>query len=314
MDNLPPIEQLWHKHKASKIKQYPQNNLRASSVGHPCDRYHFHALKDWREKGLHDPVLQSIFDEGNLHEKDVLHTLSEMGVEVIEQQRSFQLDNPKITGHIDGILLWEGRRIPFDIKSINPYDFQKINSAEDLLFSKKVYQRQYPAQLQLYLLMTNEEVGGFILKNKLTGEIKPIWMAIDYDYAEQILKRAERVYAALDHDTPPERTVDLDLCSKCPFAHICLPDLTLGEGVQLIDDMEMAAMLERRAQCEPLAKEYQKIDADIKDAVKPHGPGERLCGNYLIKTTQYERVTKVPITWDEETKPYLRTQILEIKS
>jgi len=172
---LPDIEGAWKKYKRGRIKQFPQNNLRASSVGHPCDRYHYYCIKNWRERPLHNEVLQSIFDEGNLQERSVIQSLQEMGFEVINQQRSFQLDNPLITGHVDGILRWKEHDFPFDVKSISPHDFPKLVSAEDFLYSKKLHQRNYIAQLQIYLLITNNPIGCLITKNKLTGQPKVIW-------------------------------------------------------------------------------------------------------------------------------------------
>jgi hypothetical protein len=310
--DLPDIEGAWLAFQASRIKQNPQNNLRASDLGTPCDRYHFHAIHDWKERVLHDPERQGIFEEGNLHEKATTITLMEMGFEVVEQQRAFQIDKPLITGHIDGKLRWKGRVFPYDVKSIQAFDFDKITSAEDLLFSKKVHLRKYPAQLQLYLLMTGEEVGAFILKNKTTGRLRPIWMALDYDFCEQLLKRAERVYAALKAETPPERTTDFDVCMKCPFRHICLPDLKAGPGVQAIDDVELAGMLERREQLAPMAEEFEKLDDQVKDAAKAGGAGEKVCGDFLLRVKEQTRKTKVALTWEEKETSFLVTKILKL--
>lgn len=310
---VPDIVGAWKAYKEKKIKAFPQNNLRASSIGHPCDRYHYHSIHDWKEKALHDAVTQSIFDEGNLHEEDAILELKSMGFQIVEQQRSFQMDKPLITGHIDGILRWQDQDFCFDVKSTSPYVFEKMNSAEDMLFSKRFYHRMYPAQLQIYLLMGGHEVGLFIFKNKLTGELKPIWMQIDYDYSEQILKRAERVYKALREEKPPERVNDFDVCKQCPFKHICLPDMKSGLGVQAIDDMELAAMLDRRDSLESLSKDFKEIDEEIKDLVKQHGPGEKICGNFLIKTEKRDTTKKIPITYTEEKSSYLVTKIIKLQ-
>lgn len=312
--NLPDIAGAWRAYKEKKIQVFPQNTLRASSIGHPCDRYHYHSIHDWKEKALHDAVTQSIFDEGNLHEDNAIAELKNMGFQIIEPQRSFQLDKPLITGHIDGMLRWEGQDFCFDVKSTSPYVFEKMNSAEDMLFSKRYYHRMYPGQLQIYLLMAGLEVGVFIFKNKLTGEFKPIWMQIDYDFAEQILKRAERVYAALKKESPPERINDFDICKECPFKQICLPDLKSGPGVQALDDMELAAMLDRREALAALAKEFESLDGYIKGVVKPMGEGERICGDFVLKTKQYSRTDKVPITYTEEKVPYYVTKIVKLNS
>ncbi len=310
---LPDFDGAWLESKRKRVKQFPQNNLRASSLGHPCDRHHYHSIKDWRMRELHDEILQSIFDEGNLHETSVLQQLIEMGFEVVEQQRAFQMDKPLITGHIDAIVNYKGHSFPIDVKSIAPYDFDAINCIEDLLYSRKPHQRNYPAQLQLYLLMTGNEYGALIFKNKLTGQIKTVWCQIDYDYAEQVLKRAERVYAALAKNEPPERTQDMDLCEKCPFAHVCLPDLRLGKGVQLIDDDELEKLLAVREELAASAKNYGDVDKKIKEAVTAAGPGEKICGDFYIKVTEHTRTMKVPLTWNEEESNYFRTQIKKLK-
>lgn len=309
--NLPPISEKWLESKQKKIKQYPQNNLRASSVGHECERYHFHSIKDWEEKTLHDPILQSIFDEGHLHETAVIKELLSLGFEVVEQQRAFQIEKPLITGHIDGIIRYEGKDYPFDVKSVSEHVFRKIDSIEDLMYSKTRYQRGYVAQLQLYLLMTNSEVGCFILKNKTTGELKAIWGQIDFDYCDKILKRAERVYKSIESNQAPKRIDDFDMCSNCQFAHVCLPDLK-AEGLKQINDQEFGATLERLDQLKPVVKEFKELEKEVDKVKEAVGTGEYICGDYVLKINEYERVTKVALTWDEEKKTYLRKQILKL--
>lgn len=309
MPKLPDIGGAWRAWKKKQIKQFPQNNLRASSIGHPCDRYHYHAIHDWREKELHDPIRQSIFDEGKLHEKDIINTMIELGFGVVETQRAFQMNKPLITGSIDGMFLWEGHRFPFDAKSSSPYIYDEVESAEDMLFSKKHWLRKYPAQLQMYLLMSNEPVGCFILKNKVTGALKPIWMQIDYDYCEQLLKRAERVYAALAKETPPERAADFDLCMDCEFRHLCLPDLKAGPGVTEVGDQELAALIDRRAQLEPIKKEYDQIDKDVKKIVTSSGQGDKICGDWLIRVKEQTRAS-----YTVEESSYFRTSFVNLNA
>ncbi|MBP9786046.1 MAG: hypothetical protein KBC72_00440 [Acinetobacter sp.] len=310
--DLPPIREAWLAAKRAKIKQFPSNNLRASGIGHACDRYHYHSIKDWREKALHDPILQSIFDEGALHETDVIRQLTDLGFTVVEQQRAFQIDKPLITGHIDGILRWEGKDFPFDVKSIASYDYDKIDSMEDFTQSKKPHQRGYVAQLQLYLLMTSNEVGCFIMKNKQTGEIKPIWGQIDIDYCDMLIKRAQRVYESLAAETPPKRIDDLDECSKCAYAHICLPDLRSQALTKLIDDQDTAAMMERMEQLKPVVKEYEQMEDQIDELKNKVGPGEYVCGDFLMRIKEHERKNKEPITWTDTVTKYLKKQIVRL--
>lgn len=311
--DLPDIAGAWLTFKEKRIKQHPQNNLRASSIGHPCDRFHYYSIHDWKEKPLHDARLQSIFDEGYLHEQDTIRQLGEMGFKIIEFQRAFQMDKPLITGSIDGILVWENRRIPFDVKSMKDTLFNEIESAEDLMFSKKHWHRQYPAQLQMYLLLTGEEIGCFILKNKSTGEIKPIWMHLDYEYAEQLLKRAERVYQALAKEEPGQRINDFDVCTDCPFKAICLPDIKAGPGVQLIEDMEFSGLLDRRAQLEPQAREFKEVDDEVKEQAKARGIGDLVCGDWMLRVTEHKRKEKVAITWEDKESSFMKVKFVKLE-
>lgn len=310
-DALPDIVGAWEQLKSKKIRQSPQNCLRASSIGTACDRYHYYSIKNWRERSLHSPKTQSIFDEGFLHEDATINDLKAMGFEIVEQQRASQLDKPLITGHIDGILLWDAQRFPFDIKSIADYDFHKIDSAEDLLFSKKSHQRRYPAQLQIYLFQHEEELGCFILKNKQTGEIKPIWMQLDLDFVETLLKRAERVYEALDKEEVPQRTEDESLCRYCDFKHICLPASSFGDAVKPIDDVELAGLLERREQLAPISKEYDAVDKTIKSYFDK--AGEYICGDYLIRSQEITVKRKIATEWDTIETSYIKSKIIKLE-
>lgn len=308
-DELPPIEEKWRDYMRSQIKQFPQNNLRASSIGHVCDRYHYYSIKNWRDREIHDENLQSIFDEGKKHEVLVIQQLQNIGFEIIETQSAFQHDDPLITGHIDGILEWQGKKYPFDVKTTQSWTFNSLNSAEDFLYSDKIYHKNYVAQLQMYLLMTSNPIGCLIMKDKGTGAIKPVWMQIDYAFCENLLKRAERVYKNITAKEPGKRTENLDHCIKCDFKHLCLPEIKLSEGVKIIDDMELEGMIDRREQLSETKSEFDKLDKQIKKLVKPLGEGENICGKYLVRNKEYRRKRLVP---SEEEYTMLTTKFLKI--
>ena len=84
--------------KQSKIKLYPCNNLRASNVGHPCERYLYLSIKNWEDKKLHNETTQCIFDLGNKIEEYVIQTLKDAGFEIITPTiRAWKVDKPLIT-------------------------------------------------------------------------------------------------------------------------------------------------------------------------------------------------------------------------
>lgn len=277
--------------KARKIKGYPVNSNRASDLGHPCVRYHVLNRTRWQEKSLHDVGLQFVFDMGNEIEEIVLRELSDAGIKVIEQQRSFTWPEYQITGHIDGMLLHEGQAIPMEVKSCSPFVFKAINTADDLKNGKYGYMRKYPTQLTLYLLMNNKERGVFLFKDKVSGQYKEIWLDLDYELGEEALKRAEAINAHVAAGTMPPPIGEETWCNGCSFAHICLPE-QIGKEVE-VDTGELATMLDRMEELKPAKSEYEEIDKQVKETVK--GREKILAGDYFITGKWIDRkATAIP--------------------
>lgn len=280
--------------KRKKINQWPVTSNRASEAGHPCVRYLVYQRTRWEEKELHDVGLQYIFDEGNRQEKAVMEDLQEAGFTLIEQQRSFQWREHNITGHVDCKLIEGDEAIPTEIKSCSPYIFDSLHTLDDLftgLNGKYLHLMKYPAQLTLYMLMDNKERGVFIFKNKTNGQLKEIWMDLDYNYAESIIQNIETVNLAVDAGVVPERIPWIEkICGDCPFAHICLPEAVRAE-LEIVDDPEYVKMIERRIEIAPMQSEYK----NLTDALKK-GMGEstkRVVGDYIVYTEPRFKITNI---------------------
>jgi CRISPR/Cas system-associated exonuclease Cas4 (RecB family) len=218
------------------------------------------------------------FDIGNIMEPAILRDIQDAGFQVIEQQRSFSWPEYQITGHLDAKVIINGEAIPLEIKTSSPYVFKSINSIHDLTNGKYGYLRKYPAQLTLYCLMGNHDRGIFIFKDKSSGAMKEIEMPLDYELGESLLKRAEAINAHVVAGTMPEPISEEMWCEGCPFAHICLPE-QIGKEVE-IDTGELATILDRMEEIKPLAKEYDKLDNQVKETVE--GREKILAGNYFI--------------------------------
>ena len=253
--------------KVKKIEQWPVRSNRASQLGHPCERYLVYERTRWQDKALHDVGLQFIFGEGKIHEKAVLRDLEDAGLEVIEQQRAFEWKQYAITGHIDGKIQNNGNIIPFEIKSMSDWAWKSTNTLEDMTKSKAIYMRQYPAQLNLYLIMDEKEVGLFILKNKQSGLLKQIEVRLDYDYTESLIKKAERINGHLANNSLPDRiSLDVGACEWCAYTHICLPEHK--HEATLLDDPELEGKLDRRGSLKPIFDEYQDLDKEIREKAR----------------------------------------------
>lgn len=277
------LNELIYKAKAEKIKVYPCNNLRASNLGHPCERFLYLLIKHWEDQTPHDVGLQNVFDLGNTLEDHAIRNMKEAGIEVITPtQRSWKITvkGGIITGREDVRIKDEyGNLLPVEIKSISPFEFEKLNSVEDFLKNRKSYIRAYPAQLFVYMLHFGKEVGFFALTNKLTGETKFIEVPFDYDLGEQYLSKAERIYAALAANEEPDACDDLSVCENCRLAHICGMQRRIPADVDLDDELD--ELINRKQELADAKKEYEAVDRQIKQKV-----GERekvITGQYLIE-------------------------------
>jgi CRISPR/Cas system-associated exonuclease Cas4 (RecB family) len=276
-----------YEYKRSQIKQYPVNANRASSLGHPCTRYLVFDRTRWEEKTLHNERLQMIFDLGNDIEQRVLKDLTEAGLSIIEQQRSFSWPEYQITGHIDAKCLIDAKAYPLEIKSTSPFVFDKINSIDDMLKSKYAYMKAYPGQMMLYLLMDNKERGFFLLKNKVTGAMKEIPVDLDYDIGEALLQKATAINTHVANKTLPDPIeYDENVCSDCGYNHICTPD-RIGKEVEIIDNEELEELLKRYEELKPSTKEYDEIDKRISEIV--NGKEKLLVGGWFITGKEQTR-------------------------
>lgn len=275
------------KTKAEKIKVYPCRNLRASNLGHPCERFLYLSITNWEDAKPHDVGLQNIFDLGNTLEEHTINTIKEAGFEVFSPtQRSFKIDvhGGIITGREDIRIKDEhGELLPVEIKGISPFEFDKLNCVDDFLKSKRPWLQCYPAQLFIYMLKFGKEKGFFALTNKLTGETKFIEVALDYDFGEKMLAKAERIYRYLNDKTPPPPCDDIAYCENCPMAHICGECRRVPADVDL--DEELDELINRKQELAEAKKEYEQIDKEIKQKV-----GERekvITGQYLIERKSF---------------------------
>lgn len=247
-----------------KINRYPRTQFIASDV-HDCDRYMVHSILDWEQRPLHDEGLQAIFDAGNKEEANVKARMAEDGWDVIHQQMPFEVKTRKgeviCRGKIDGKVMYGRTAIPWEIKSMDGNIFRGIKCIED--FQHKVHLRKYLRQMQLYLFGNNAEAGLFTLSD--FRHEKHIPVVLDYGDCEHILGRLERNWEFVKAKKYPDRIeYDSAVCGRCPFQHICLPDIKNAGAHQITND-EVLADLNRWTELKPLAAEFKRLDEEIKE-------------------------------------------------
>ena len=275
---------------AKCTNRYPREYVVASDIP-DCDRFLVHSVLDWKERQLFNEYVQAMLDRGNTEEKQVIIDLLQMGLEIIEGQQPFEAKNKKgilCRGRIDGKIKYEGKKYPFEVKSMNINSFNGINCLEDM--TKKPHHRKYLRQVQLYLF-GHECEEGLIILTDLQGHYKLLPVYLDYGDCEFILQRLERAQDnILKKVYPAQMEYNEKICGKCPFNHVCLPDIKT-EGASIIEDEELEGELTRRAEIKPVRDEYEELDDSIKERFRDKP--DTLVGTdwrIISKTTAYKRL------------------------
>ena len=275
--------------KRKKIKVYPQHVVRASEVGHDCERYLVFSITRWEDKKLHGAETEFMFEGGRLVEDLAIKDFEDAGFKVYrpEPDKAIMATNPKITGHIDIRVNFGNDKVyTGEIKGLNMYDWNSLNCLQDFFTSNKVWIRKYPAQLMTYLHIKGEEEGFFYLKSVPKFQPKLIWINLDHEYMNSILAKTKRIEAHVTNETLPQTINDPKVCQYCGFLHVCLPEIKQKE-LEFIDDPDFETKLLRREELRSLKSEYDLLDKEVKNYCK--GRERLMVGDFLITGNEISR-------------------------
>jgi CRISPR/Cas system-associated exonuclease Cas4 (RecB family) len=321
---LPDIIELVDEVVEDEIVTFPCHSNRASAIGHDCMRYLVYERTQWQNKQKHSVDLQYIFDEGHDQEKAVKEKLKKTGLELTGAQ-DFQEYKPyKLTSHVD-IFIFDPKYMnrktgeplytfPVEIKSIAPHGWEVIDGVESIRNSKNPWVRRYLGQMTIYLLNTNREIGVIVFKNKSTGRLKVVWMQLDYDYAETLVKKADAINKHVEDETLPDRIpYDGRQCDECSYVHICCPAYERSE-LELMTDPELEDMIEGRDQLKPYKSKHDALDKEIKARI-----GKRtklVVGKFFVAGKEVEKkeyTVKAGKSWKLDIKPLEKVKIKNVK-
>lgn len=288
------LNAVWEKRRTV----YPCHTNRASQIGTSCLRQLVYYRTSWDKQTLPELSSVKIFDEGNMQEEAVKRLLMDAGFQIVEAQRAVADDLLKeynISGHLDFYLggLDGEKPVVCEVKSMNPHIFDTMHSLDD--FERYPWTRKYKAQMMIYLLGAGEERGLFILKNKSTGELRFIEAQIDLVHAESLLERAKTIEAHVKDGTLPDRIDDAKECEHCPFLAHCAPD-KVRQAAAMIETPEFVSKVDRREELDPLRREFDALDSEIKDTVKTIPEDQVVVGGkYLIEKKPFGKGVRVEI-------------------
>jgi hypothetical protein len=138
----------------------------------------------------------------------------------------------------------------------------------------------------IYMLSKNIDRAIFILKNKSTGGLKQIDVALDYELAEACIKTAEEINAHVKNGTLPDKITDREKCRECPYKLICLPEISWGEELKIADDPEFEERLTEYMDNKSIAAEVDAGYEIIRDRCKASaGDGDlnMIVGRWILK-------------------------------
>lgn len=306
----------------------------ATQLGYECERrIAYGRVMPWAAEPI-SAELASIFEEGDYHEKQVLRELEEdLGIKLRERQSTFRDQTLDIVGTIDAEALVEGVGwVPAEVKGLAFIPGDDVEGV-DLADAPRALHRRYFSQLQTYLVLRAKPLGLFIFKSKSTGRWRVIPVALDYEHAEQLLKKAERVRDAVrafqktftgtglafTQDGPPDgkqleeapdwlkaireasgvlpdRMLDRSECGSCPYRKRCNPSQAPVNPALLVLDEELIDELTRREEAKPFKSAYEKVHEKVRKRFELTGGDVFFVGPFKVAKVKWGKSWKLEVT------------------
>jgi hypothetical protein len=309
MITLPDVSAEMRKWVAGQVRNSQPQNIRASMIGDPCERYIYHSIVDWEKSKPIDAELQGIFELGRALEESIgIPFLKNAGYQIRQPDTRWWKEK-HISGRADVSVTRNDlpfKRIPTEMKFLGEYA-DKYQTWKDMRDSDRRWASRYPGQLLTYMLLHDAEIGLFLTFSKVTaitwGTPFHIWFNLTEDnelleYGESLLKKAERVWGDIEAKRPSPRVDPKKMiCYDCDFLHVCLPPMYFGKEAKVIDNERLIWMLNRKVELEPYSGEYNKLKEELKKIL--NGIESAICGDWIISGKLAERngMTVPPFTF-----------------
>jgi hypothetical protein len=214
------------------LREREAATLRFSSLGRP-DRQLWYAKHAPSEAERMLPKTYFKFLYGDVIELLLLFLAKEAGHEVTHEQFEVEIDGVK--GHVDAVI--DG--VTVDAKSASPYSFGKFISGKYKTDDPFGYVKQLPG----YRKALGTERAGFLVANKVHGDIAFVEVDSETLAANEPEPRIQHLNKVLASETEPDRCYeDVEFgkggnrvlgigCSYCAFRNHCWRDANDGQGL-----------------------------------------------------------------------------------
>lgn len=217
------------------------------------------------------------FAFGEAREADILAALTRLGrhgdvpFKITNQQQRFVLKDrksrPAIVGKVDAFIEIGSVRAPIEIKAWSPYVVDKLEKFDDVFESP--WTAAGGSQILAYMFGAGVSYGLFVVDTRAIPKIFPVSLDPHLDRVESFLTRAEQVLDHVEAGTLPDYIDDPDECHRCPFfGTACDPPLIAKSVLEILDDPELEAALERREELRKPGKAFNELDQEIKHRLR----------------------------------------------
>jgi hypothetical protein len=291
---------------ASRRPVTPHASVYASAF-RACSRRMTLELTQPDQQPPFDAEVLAKFRRGDDRERDLLVDLTRIGRDadppfvVHGQQERFVLKDHKgraaITGKVDARLEIAGAHPPIEVKAWSPLVVDKLETFADVFENPWTSSGGY--QLLSYLYGAAEPYGFLLLDRSGIPRLLPVELEPHLDRMEAFLVKAEHVLDHVAAGTLPPFTDDPIECRRCPFyGTICNPPIS-GRGAQVLSDPELEAAIARREVLKAAGKEFNDLDADIKQRLR--GVESAVIGRFQI-TGHWGKYSRVELPADLKAK------------
>ena len=280
------IQKAREKSLLSRIGRPSKREILWFSDVHTCDRRNFYAMAEGDQRAMWGPNVQAKMNAGSEWENINKRELSALGFEPLLSQEVCEIKRGGKTiarGKTDFSLasLSDRHKIyPFEHKCVQKQVFDAVNNWRDLL--RNVWTTKYVRQLMLYMYAKNVALGAFMLCD-FQGHWKLLDVELDYDMCEETIKHLENSIAAFDKGEAPQRVVySKEMCGKCDFALICIPDIKNDPRLQVVGNEALAAALEIQDANMEAWKKVEAAKKLTKATFEGVPAGEYTVGNFIV--------------------------------
>jgi hypothetical protein len=202
--------------------------IQPSTLGKPCARASWYALRWADELSQPDGQRLRLFDTGHIQEDRLLADLRRVGAQVMNrdpEDNSKQIAIETLDGHLKGYVDGVGHNIPVAVAEWAPVECKSHNADSFKRLERdgvEVSKPEHYAQLQLYMHELDLRTEGlYAAVNKDTDELYFEFIEYNPVYVERLLYKAERIVFA---PHPPEKihnSPEFYLCKFCNARSVC---------------------------------------------------------------------------------------------